>query len=97
MAAAVNDTPESAVVPNAAAPIVPIGVAALQAISEVFGLTPEMLATDAGAFIGAILRPIVKEEIAAAFAKFSNTAEIGVRNEKLQADWDRITNALDGK
>lgn len=54
-----------ATLPVVVPPVLPIGVVALKAIAEAFDLTPEMLATDAGAFIGAILRPIVKEEIAA--------------------------------
>jgi hypothetical protein len=44
-----------------------------------------------GAFLGAVLRPIIRQEVMDAFALFRDTSEVAKPNADLEKEWDNPT------
>ncbi len=83
--------PDSLPVPPASAPdqtgATSSGVAfglLLKGVAAGLGITPE----SAAAFVGEVLRPIIRQEIQDAFAMMKDTAEIGGTNDALEKSWN---------
>lgn len=67
-------------------------VDALKLLAASAGTTPQGFI---GGMIGEIIRPVIKQEIDDALARFKNTAEIGGQNADLQNLWNVDSHSSD--